>query len=229
MVRGCCCGAPDRWSAARRRAARAPGSANAPIEIGGVARFDRGEASPRPGAASRNCSRITALETLSGFQSSATRAADGMISLMSCSRFGPRSGAENGVAGDVAAGTREALHQAGAHRIADRSCDDRDGRGGGLGGAALPACHRSRSHRPAAAPVRPPRPGAAPDLPSAVRYSKAMVWPSTYPASRSASRKRCQIGPSSMMPMRGNFPRAAARAWRAAKRAAPPPRRREAQ
>ncbi len=32
------------------------------------------------------------METLSGFQSSATRLADGMISLTSCRRFGPRSG-----------------------------------------------------------------------------------------------------------------------------------------
>ena len=42
----------------------------------------------------------------------------------------------NGVAGDVAARMRKALHQAGPHRIANQDHDDRDRRCGGLGGAA---------------------------------------------------------------------------------------------
>ena len=66
--------------------------ANAPAKSSALRASTAVNARPRPGAASRSCSRITALETLSGFHSSATRAADGMISLTSCSRFGPRSG-----------------------------------------------------------------------------------------------------------------------------------------
>ena len=134
--------------------------ANAPSRSPALRASTAVNASPRPGAASRSCSRITPLETLSGFHSSATRAADGMISLMSCSRFGAEVRRKDGVAGDVAARMREALHQAGPHRIADRDHDDRDRRGGGLGGAARRRAIGHDHIDRQSAPVRPPPPRA---------------------------------------------------------------------
>ena len=149
------------------------------VQIVGGARLDGGERRvPAPGAASAEL-----FEDHHHWKrcrdSRATRFAhaDGMIALIELQPLRRKVRRQDGVAGDVAAGAGEALHQAGA-------APDRRPRSSRSGSSTSlpwrrgsPACHRSRSDRPGAAPVRPPPPVSRSGLPSAVRVSKAMVWP----------------------------------------------------
>ena len=105
-------------------------------EIVGAARLDRGE---REAQARRRVAHLFEDHRVGDVvgipqQRDARRRRDDLLDELQPLRAEVRR--NNGVAGDVAARMRKALHQSGPHRIADQDHDDRDGRCGGLGGAA---------------------------------------------------------------------------------------------